>query len=209
MIIPNEYDATYRPGSLAVPNPWRRYGLAVHLLATIFLMTVALGGGFGEAAASATVNNDGTIDVQLQVEAPADTVVAHVIDPGGQQETVSLARRADGSFGGMVSTPRSNRVVVFEALVGDDSITSRPVTFLDLGVAPSLLGIDEGPNLLVGEPTSDAVILGFDESESIWIAVALLAVALALVAWWAAGPGSRGARVPPAKTGVGDESPDG
>lgn len=191
------------------PNPQRRYGLPVNMLAAIFLMTVALGGGFGDAAASATVNNDGTIDVQLQVEAPADTVVAHVIDPGGQQETVSLARRADGSFGGMVTTAKSNRVVVFEALVGDDSMTSRPVTFLDLGVAPSLLGIDEGPNLLVGEPVDEAVVLGFNKSESIWIAVALLSVALALVALWAAGPRSRSAPAPVDAPGSGDESLDG
>lgn len=159
------------------------------VVAFVFV-SVALGGGFGNAAASATVNNDGTLDVQLQVEVVADTVVAHVIEPGGSQETISLVRRADGTFGGTVTTPRANRVVVFEALVGDESTSARPVTLLDLGVPGSLIGVD-GPDLLTREPGSEAIMFNLGRSETIWMAVALLAVALALVAWWAAGPRSR------------------
>lgn len=178
----------------------------MNLLVAFVFASVALGGGFGEAAASATVNNAGTLDVQLQVDVVADTVVAHVIDPGGSQETVSLVRRADGTFGGMVITPRANRVVVFEALVADESISARPVTLLDLGVPGSLIGVD-GPDLLAQEPEPDAILFGFDRSETIWIAVASLAVALALVAWWAAGPRSRSSAVPTVDDPPADDGP--
>ncbi len=163
----------------------------MQLIAALMLFIVPLGGGFGEAAGAATVNNDGTISVQLQVEVDADMVVAHVIDPGGEQETLSLVRRSDGSFGGTAITERSNRIVVFEAFVGDESVLSQPVTFLELGVGPSFLGIDEGPDLLAEPPApADGVVLGLDRSDSIWVAVALAAVSLALIAWWAAGPRS-------------------
>lgn len=167
-----------------------RYRQQVRSLLLLMIATVTLGGGFGEAAASATINNDGTLDVQLQVEVDADTVFAHVIDPGGEQETVTLARRRNGTFGGVVTTARANRVVVFEALVAAESAVSRPVTFLDLGVAPSLIGIDEGPDLLGGEAPPETIVFGLDRTDTIWAAVALMAVALALVAWWAAGPRS-------------------
>lgn len=163
----------------------------VRSLAAIVFVSVSLGGGFGEAAASASVNNDGTLDVQLQVDVIADTAVAHIIDPGGSQETVSLVRRSDGTFGGVVTTARANRIVVFEALEGTESRVARPVTFVDLGVAPSLIGIDDGPSLLGSESEPGTVLFGFDRSQSTWIAVALMALALALLAWWSAGPRAR------------------
>lgn len=158
-----------------------------HLFLFLFLLTINLGGAFGDAAATAADLGDGLIVVELEVEAPgAITVVAHIIDPGDGQSTHSLGQRTGDVFGGTVNLEQANLVVVFEALDNQGgSVLSDPVTLIELGVEPAALGT-VAPAVLL-EPEEEGG-LSLELRQSIWIAIALSAASLALLTYWVAGP---------------------
>lgn len=153
-------------------------------LALVLLALVPAGSGFGEATATGTVLGVDEMRVELQVEiAGAGSVVAHLIEPGGQQQTISLRDRGGGEFGGFIDTRRVDLVVVFETL-GNDPLQSEPLRFSELGVSRTALGMDP-PLAQVVDSEGD------DNSQWGWLGLGLGAAALSLVAIWALGGDSK------------------
>ncbi len=158
------------------------------VLAAVLALTIPVGGVFGEATATVESAGDGQINVEVTLDGPSGVVVVvHLIDPGDNQETVTLGEGADGRYTGEAVVENANLVVVFEAVSSDGvSWLSDPLTLLDLGASPEVLGY----------PTDDAVIpeatdepmVSAENVRLLWLAVAAAASALALLAWWAAGP---------------------
>ncbi|MDF1595807.1 MAG: hypothetical protein P1T08_06890 [Acidimicrobiia bacterium] len=150
----------------------------------VSLLTVELGGTFGVASAEAVVVSSGEIEVTLSVEVGGNPVgvVAHFIDPGDDQETVTLGHQGAGIYGGTALVERADLIVVFEAIgAGAVSVLARPVTLTELGVDPALL-LDE-----VGTSAGGDVELRLDATTERWgwAALGLTAAALSLLAWWA------------------------
>jgi hypothetical protein len=140
---------------------------------------VEVGGGFGRATASATSLSTSTIELDLSVEADsADTVVAHLIEPGGTQETLPLVPRGGGVFGIRTEVRKIDHVVVFESLDGQDSSQSQPVRLTELGVNPAVLGVKAVPSTAPDEFSDTTRQWG-------WAGLGLAAIALTLVALWA------------------------
>jgi hypothetical protein len=166
-------------------------------LALVLLALVPAGSGFGEATATGTVLGADEMRVELQIEiAGAGSVVAHLIEPGEEQQTVSLRDRGGGEFGGFIETRRVDLVVVFETL-GDDPRQSEPLRFSQLGVSRTALGMDP-PLAQVVDSEGD------DNSQWGWLGLGLGAAALSMVAIWALGADSKH----PDKGLADDRSPD-
>ena len=161
---------------------------------------VELGGDFGLAVASATGLTSDTMELDLQVEANRDaTVVAHLIEPGGTQETVPLASRDDGAFGIRTEVRKTDYLVVFEAIEGSVGTQSQPVRLTDLGVDPALVG------LLTLPPENDDEISDSTRQWG-WAGLGLAALALTMVALWALPDRRRRARA--AETAAAEPSTD-
>ena len=93
-------------------------------MVVLVALAVPIGGVFGDGSATAVIASEGQISVDLRVEGPADSaVVAHLIDPGDNQETVTLGSQTDGIFTGSVVVENANLVVVFEALATNGAST--------------------------------------------------------------------------------------
>jgi hypothetical protein len=155
------------------------------LMSIILVLATVLGGAFGEADATATAAGDGKLSVTFTVHAGGDAnaVIAHIVDIGGDQTTTSLAPQGAGEWRGTVVTDAMNLVIVFEAIRPDDSgDLSDPVTLATLGVDPALIGIE-------GSGTTAPADDGYSERTLRWGwgALALGALALAMLALWAAG----------------------
>ncbi len=152
----------------------------------VVLMSVEVGGAFGAASADAAAVSSGEIEVAISVEVAGSpsSVVAHVVDPGDDQESVSLGPVATGAFAGSAVVERADLVVVFEAIWPDGSSElSRPLMLTELGVDPELL-LDQSPR---NGREDDGVTLDLATERWGWAALALGAAALALLAWWALG----------------------
>ena len=167
-------------------KPTFRY--AVHMsgfLSIVLVLATLLGGAFGEADATATTAGDGKLNVTFTVHVGGDAnaVIAHIVDIGGDQSTTSLAPQGGGEWSGTTVTDAMNLVVVFEAIRPDDSSDlSDPATFATLGVDPALIGVE-------GSGTTAAADEGYSQRTLRWGwgALGLAALALALLAFWAAG----------------------
>ena len=141
---------------------------------------VELGGVFGHAAASATSLSSETIQLELEVEADEDAaLVAHLIDPGGTQETIPLSSRGTGVFGIRTEVRKTDYLVVFEALEGSVASQSQPFRLTDLGVDPALVGV------LALPPSEDDEEISEATRQWGWAGLGLAAAALTLVALWA------------------------
>jgi hypothetical protein len=137
-----------------------------------------LGGDFGVATASARGVSTERMELDLSVEAPGeDVVVAHLIEPGGGQEAIPLVGRGGGVFGITTEVRRVDYVVVFE-IVRQPSSQSPPVRITDLGVAPALLGAEEGNEREEDGVSNTTRMWG-------WAGLGLAATALAVLALWA------------------------
>lgn len=140
---------------------------------------VDLGGAFGKAVARATPLSPDTIQLELEVEADEDAaLVAHLIDPGGTQETIPLSSRGTGLFGIRTEVRKTDYLVVFEALEGSLASQSQPLRLTDLGVDPALVGV-------LTLPTSDEEEISTATRQWGWAGLGLAAAALTLVALWA------------------------
>ncbi len=155
--------------------------------AIVVSLAVPVGGVFGDASATAEVASEGKISVDFRVEGPADSaVVAHLIDPGDNQETVTLGSQSEGVFTGSIVVENANLVVVFEALTTNGASTlSEPTTLLELGVDPLVLGY---PDPDVVNDDLEQPLVSPENQRLLWAAGGAVAAALALVAFWAAGP---------------------
>jgi len=140
---------------------------------------VVLGGGFGEASASGSQASAATIEVELRVEAAnAEAVVAHLIEPGAGQQTVPLVDRGAGVHGIIIEVRKADYLVVFESFANGVSTQSQPLRLTELGLDPALIGVLPFPPTTEPEFSSDTRMWG-------WAGLALAALALALLAWWA------------------------
>ncbi len=140
---------------------------------------IELGGVFGNAVASATSLSSDTIQLDLEVEADDDAaVVAHLIEPGGTQETIPLSSRGTGTFGIRTEVRKTDYLVVFEALEGSLASQSQPFRLTDLGVDPALVGVLTVP-FTEDEEISDST------RQWGWAGLGLAAAALTLIALWA------------------------
>lgn len=156
--------------------------MAHGILAAALVAAVVLGGDFGVASATGepAVGNRILVDLEVEVLTTADVVVAHLIQPGQDQETISLSGGSDGIFRGAATVPKVDIVVVFEAVRGPgDSSLSTPATLTELGLDRVLLGdltppIEESvaspPGPSVGVPLLIAIVSGV--------------LSLALIIWW-------------------------
>jgi hypothetical protein len=146
----------------------------------VILAAVILGGVFGSA--SATIDSiEGDImriDIEVEVTGSADTVVAHLTFDDDPVLTLPLLDRGDGSFGIVTELEPKNYVVVFE-VVGEES--SDPVSLTQLGA--DLL--PESGGTTTTDPDDES--LSEDSRRSMWLAIALGAASLSLVAFWVLG----------------------
>jgi hypothetical protein len=179
------------------------------------LAVIVLGGPFGEATVEGAPAGDHLrVELEIAVAGSPAAVVAHAVDPGQTQETISLGDRGGGLWGGVADLEVMNFVLVFEVIYADgESALSGPTTLLELGMDPALLGMEE----VVGVEGDDgSQPLSAETRRWGWGAVALVAVALALLAVWAMGDrvGSKDEMAPqgvqePEHQVVPDATPDG
>ena len=145
-------------------------------LVAVLMLLMPAGDGFGEATASAEQIGPDRIRIELEVMiAGTGSVVAHVIEPGGQQETVSLADRGGGEFGAVLESRQIDLVVVFEVL-GEEPRQSDPLRLTQLGVERATLGM-VAPLAEVAEEDDDTEQWG-------WLGLGMGAAALSLLAVW-------------------------
>ncbi|HWB89294.1 MAG TPA: hypothetical protein VG872_08830 [Acidimicrobiia bacterium] len=151
------------------------------MIASIALIgSVVIGGAFG--AATATVqSNDGdvmVIEIEVEVIGSADSVVAHLTFDNEPDQVLALLDRGEGVFGITTELEPKNYVVVFESL-GEDASVSDPVTLSDMGA-------DLGP-----EPSAttddEEEGLSTESSRFLWLAIALGAASLSVLAFWVLG----------------------
>lgn len=145
-------------------------------LTAVLLFLVPAGDGFGEATASAERIGTDRIRIEFEVMIEGSgSVVAHVIEPGGDQDTISLADRGGGEFGAVLESRQIDLVVVFEVL-GEEPRQSDPLRLTDLGVDRATLGM-VGPLVEVAEEDNDTAQWG-------WLGLGFGAAALSLLAVW-------------------------
>jgi hypothetical protein len=154
------------------------------------LAAIVLGGPFGEATVEGAERGSGIrVNFEVSVGGSPAAVVVHVVNPGETQETVSLTDRGGGRWGSVADLDLINYVAVFEVLYADGAgELSDPVTLLDLGLDPAVLGMGE---VTVVEDDEEDRPLSPATLRWGWGAVALVAVALALLAVWAMGDRAR------------------
>lgn len=148
---------------------------------TTLIGAVILGGVFGSASATVESINDEVMTVSIEVEVidPGEAVVAH-LSFEEDELTLPLLDRGNGSFGLRTELQRKNYAVVFETL-GEDGQSSEPTTLTRLGAD---LGTPAGGRT---STTSDEEGLSRDSQRLLWLAVALAAASLSLLAFWVLG----------------------
>lgn len=145
------------------------------------LAAVVLGGVFG--AATATVESIDeevmVIEIEVEISGSPESIVAHFTFDDDQPLVLPLLDRGDGTFGLRTELQPKNYFVVFE-VVGDTESSSDPVSLVQMGAE---LGPESGRTTTT---ISDDELS--DESESLlWLAIALGAASLSLLAFWVLG----------------------
>jgi len=152
---------------------------------SFLLAALILGGAFGTATAE-VVSMDGSVmvvDIEVEVLETGESVVAHLAFQEDDVATLPLLDRGDGVFGIQTELEPKNYVVVFE-IVGDDGASSGPVTLTQLGA-------ELGPESSGPTTTVDESALSDDSRQLLWLAVALGAASLSLLAFWVLGDRER------------------
>jgi hypothetical protein len=148
------------------------------------IAALILGGVFGTASASVESIEGGTmlLDLSVEVQTSADSVVAHLIFDDEPVDTIPLLNRGDGTYGIRTELEKKNYVVEFE-VIGDESAKSGPVTLTQLGA-------DLGPDAEVTTTTSAGDQgLSQESKQLLWLGVALGAASLSALAFWVLGGG--------------------
>ena len=151
----------------------------------LLALVVELGGSFGAASVEGEGVLSGEIEVTISVTVGGDpvSVVAHFVDPGDDQLTVTLGARGDGTHGATAIVERADLIVVFEAIGADGfSEQSRPVSLTDLGLDPTILL--DAPGVPADESEAGLTLNAATQRWG-WAALGLGAAALSLLAWWA------------------------
>jgi hypothetical protein len=147
----------------------------------VLVASIVLGGVFGTATATVESIDDGVmvISIEVEVSTAAESVVAHLSFEDEPVLTLPLLDRGDGTFGLRTELEPRNYFVVFETVDAEPN-TSEPVSLTEMGA-------DLGP-----EPSSPTTTLAEDElspasRQLLWLAVALAAASLSLLAFWVLG----------------------
>ncbi len=154
-------------------------------LLALFL-AVELGGAFGSASATVESLDESSmlIDLEVDVRASAQAVIAHLAFDDHPTLVIPLLDRGGGVFGIRTELESKNYLVVFEA-VGASEGLSDPVSLVDLGadLTPDVPGVPPTPD---GETdlSSGTRQLG-------WLALALGAASLSALAFWVLGGRSK------------------
>jgi hypothetical protein len=151
----------------------------IRAMAIIVLAAVQLGGSFGEATGATVSLGDVTMVVDLEVEVlvSANAVVAH-LSIGEESSVIPLLDRGGGVYGIRTEMSRKDYVVVFEAL-GPEGALSAATTLSTMGVQLAV----------PPEPEADDQDEGLspDTRRWGWLALALGAASLSVLAFWALG----------------------
>jgi hypothetical protein len=155
----------------------------VRSLALILIAAVEIGGSFGTASASVTdlARTSMTVDIQVEVRSSAQAVVAHLSFGDDPTLTLPLLDRGGGVFGLRTELDRKNYLVVFEA-VGDPEGVTSPVSLTDMGAV--LLEEETGDP--IGSEGDDGGLSAQTQSLG-WLALALGAASLSVLAFWVLG----------------------
>ncbi|MFP4074539.1 MAG: hypothetical protein ACLFVZ_10915 [Actinomycetota bacterium] len=145
------------------------------------LAAVILGGVFGSASATVeSVTGDGMmVEIEVEVSGAPETVVAHMSFED-ERFTLPLLDRGDSVFGLRTELERKNYMVVFE-VVDEDAASSEPVSLQEMGADLSLTS---------GETTTTTESeegLSQESQRLLWLAIALGAASLSLLAFWVLG----------------------
>ncbi len=145
------------------------------------IAAVVLGGVFGSANATIVSIDDEVmvVDFRVEVVASAESVVAHLSFDNEPELTLPMLEREPGIFGLQTELELKNYVVVFETL-GEEGERSEPVTLAQMG---AVLPRAEGGTAT----TVDDEGLSEESESLLWLAVALGAASLSLIAFWALG----------------------
>ncbi|MFP3881649.1 MAG: hypothetical protein ACLFRT_02650 [Actinomycetota bacterium] len=145
------------------------------------LAAVILGGVFGSASATVeSVTGDGMmVEIEVEVSGAPETVVAHMSFED-ERFTLPLLDRGDSVFGLRTELERKNYMVAFE-VVDEDAASSEPVSLQEMGADLSLAS---------GETTTTTESeegLSQESQRLLWLAIALGAASLSLLAFWVLG----------------------
>lgn len=156
-----------------------------HSLAAI-LLSIGLGGGFGEGSAEVVSIDSESMLVSVEVEAvsTAQSVVASFFAPGDEPVTLPLLHRGGNRYGLQTELRPVDYTVVFEVL-GPDPEQSAPVQL-------SAMGADFGAVPVATLPPTEEDD-GFSPAAKRWgwLALALAAASLAVLAFWVLGDKDR------------------
>jgi len=142
-------------------------------------MALQVGGFFVAPEVEGREAGASMMEIDLSVSAPpGGSVVAHLIEPGGRQQTFALRERSSGRYGGVFEVGRIDLVAVFEALDGA-GIQSEPARLTDIGLDRALLGA-----LPVAPPTTASGVSSQTRGWG-WLGLAMGAASLAALALWA------------------------
>jgi len=153
------------------------------------LAAVILGGVFVTAAATVESIDEEVmvIEIEVEVSGSPESVVAHFTFDDDQPLVLPLLDRGDGTFGLRTELQPKNYFVVFE-VVGEPESSSDPVSLVEMGAE---LGPESGGTVTT---MSDDELS--DESERLlWLAIALGAGSLSLLAFWVLGSRDEAAAV--------------
>lgn len=146
------------------------------------LAAVILGGMFGTATATVESVEDQVmvVDITIEVQSSAEAVVAHLTFDEEPVLTLPLLDRGEGLFGIRTELEPKNYVVVFE-VIGEDAESSGPVSL-------SQMGADLGPESSSATTTTEGEDELSRESRALlWLAIALGAASLSVLAFWVLG----------------------
>ncbi len=149
------------------------------------LLSVSLGGGFGDASTEIiSVEGDSMlVSISVEVEVSADAVVALLSNPGDESLRLPLLDRGGGVFGIQTEVRRVDYRVVFEIL-GPEPARSDPVSLSDMGADFSA---GDGSDSANGSDDDGGTEFSSETRRWGWLALALAAGSLAVLAFWVLG----------------------
>ena len=155
----------------------------MRLMVLVLLTAAQVGGAFGEATATieSLTDTNMVINLEVELEKSAQAVVAHLSFEEEPPLALPLLDRGGGVFGLRTELPAKNYVIVFEAIGADDGL-STPFLLSQLGA--DFTGDQSGatPANGNGEDGLDA-----QTRRSGWLALALGAASLSVLAFWVLG----------------------
>ena len=145
------------------------------------LAAIILGGVFGSASATVeSVTEDGMmVEIEVEVSGAPETVVAHMSFEE-ERFTLPLLDRGERVFGLRTELERKNYMVVFE-VVDEDATSSEPVSLQEMGAD---LSLTSGETTTITESDEG---LSQESQRLLWLATALGATSLSLLAFWVLG----------------------